>query len=1066
MIGKSVAWCSAAVLAGASWGVSAATFVVNSTVDGVDAAPGNNVCATAAGACTLRAAIQESNALAGADVITLPAGTYLLTIPGAGEDASATGDLDIMDDVDINGGNPASAAATIIDGGGAAGTLRDRVIDTMNGSTNRPVTIRINGVTIRGGYDASSPNGGGGICHHCTNTNINAANEVPTLHLMTVILRDNYSATAGAGVANHAVLMIDDSIIERNSTPYGSPDTGPTGFGGGMGGGLMNWGGTVSISRTTFANNYAQTGGGIYNQDAFLSGVVLLTDCTVKDNVAAFGGGVYNLAIGDFNFPARVGGQVGITVNRGTISGNFAEIDGGGVYNLAIGTIAMINTTVAMNQAGGRGGLASYPNRGGGIYNGGRLLDLINVTLAGNESAAVRVTGGTSDGSRGGDELFLNTQNAGGGPTNSIPMVVNLQNVIVGDGTGTDDNCNGATGFSALVTGGNNIDSGATCGFAGATNLSSVDPMVGALANNGGRMLTMGLFSGSPALNRGTACPAVDERGMPRDAQCDLGAVEQSAVGTPPVVTPPPGTPPPPATNTAPVARNGALAVNINAAVNGTLVAVDNERDPLTYRIATNGTLGTAAIVNASSGAFTYTAGTTAGTDTFTFVANDGRVDSNVATITVTVGTPTAPPPVNTPPVAAPGTLTVAPGATTQGVLSASDANGNALTYRINTPPARGTVTVTNAAAGVYNYTANAGVTGTDSFTFVANDGLVDSNVATIAVTYVAANAPPSANPGVLTVAAGATATGTLSATDVNSSDVVTYAMVTDARKGVLSINAATGVYTYTAAANATGTDSFTFKASDGKADSAVAAVTITITSANAPPAANPGVLSVVSGGSVVGQLAASDADGDRVSFAVTQQPAQGVVTITNAALGTFQYTANRGAAGSDTFAFTVNDGRAVSAPAAVNVTLGTGGTAATLLPQASDLALQVDGTGSVTAILPVSNESGASVVFELVKQSAQGQVTLNPSTGVFTYRATNGASGVDSFNYRATTGSAASNTAVVKLTFARAVSAPPANAPTANAGSASRTRTGGGALSPWWLMLVAGGALLRRRSV
>lgn len=1055
---KWISWWSGAALAGASFASAAATFVVNSTVDGVDAAPGNNSCATAAGACTLRAAIQESNALAGADIITLPSGTYVLTIPGAGEDAAATGDLDIIDDLTINGGNPTSAADTIIDGGGAAGTLRDRVIETMNGPTNRPVTIRINGVTIRGGYDASSPNGGGGICHHCTNTNINAANEVPTLHLMTVILRDNYSGTAGAGVANHAVLMIDDSIIERNSTPYGSPDSGPTGFGGGMGGGLMNWGGTVSISRTTFANNYAQTGGGIYNQDAFLSGVVLLTDCTVKDNVAAFGGGVYNLAIGDFNFPARVGGQVGFTVNRGTISGNFAEIDGGGVYNLAIGTIAMINATVAMNQAGGRGGLANYPNRGGGIYNGGRLLDLINVTLAGNESAAVRVTGGTADGSRGGDELFLNTQNAGGAPINSIPMVVNLQNVIVGDGAGTDDNCNGATGFSALVTGGNNIDSGSTCGFTGATNQSNIDPMVGALADNGGPMLTMALFNGSPALNRGTACPAVDERGMSRDAQCDLGAVEQSAVGAPPPV----GTPPPPAANTAPVARNGALAVNINTAINGTLVAVDNERDPLTYRIASNGTLGTAALISTSSGAFTYTAGAIAGTDTFTFVANDGRLDSNVATVTVTVGTPTAPPPVNTPPVAAPGTLTVAPGATAQGVLSASDANGNALTYRINTPPARGTVTVTNAAAGVYSYTANAGVTGTDSFTFVANDGLADSNSATIAVTYAAANAPPSANPGVLTVAAGASATGTLSATDSNG-DALTFAMVADARKGVLSINATTGAYAYTAASNATGTDSFTFKASDGKADSAVAAVTITITNANAPPAANPGVLSVASGASVVGQLVANDPDGDLVSFAVTQAPTQGVVTITNQALGTFQYTANRGAVGTDAFAFTVNDGRSVSAPAVVNVTLGTNGAAVKSLPQASDLALQVDGTGNVTAMLPVSNESGASVVFEIVKQAAQGEVTLNPSTGVFTYRAANGASGVDSFNYRVTTGGAASNTAVVKLSIARAVSAPPATTPTTTTGAATKAR-GGGALSLWWLVVAAGGMVLRRR--
>lgn len=57
------------------------TFTVNSTLDAVDAAPGNGVCATAGGACTLRAAIQEANAFGGNDVITLPVGIYALTIP-------------------------------------------------------------------------------------------------------------------------------------------------------------------------------------------------------------------------------------------------------------------------------------------------------------------------------------------------------------------------------------------------------------------------------------------------------------------------------------------------------------------------------------------------------------------------------------------------------------------------------------------------------------------------------------------------------------------------------------------------------------------------------------------------------------------------------------------------------------------------------------------------------------------------------------------------------------------------------------------------------------------------
>src|SRR3989442_3563837 len=93
--------------------LAAATFTVNDTADAVDAAPGNGSCATAGGTCTLRAAIQEANAHTGADTIMVPAGTYLLTIPGRGEDAAVTGDLDITDDVTITG---AGADSTIVDG--------------------------------------------------------------------------------------------------------------------------------------------------------------------------------------------------------------------------------------------------------------------------------------------------------------------------------------------------------------------------------------------------------------------------------------------------------------------------------------------------------------------------------------------------------------------------------------------------------------------------------------------------------------------------------------------------------------------------------------------------------------------------------------------------------------------------------------------------------------------------------------------------------------------------------------------------------------------------------------
>ncbi len=84
-------------------------------------------------------------------------------------------------------------------------------------------------------------------------------------------------------------------------------------------------------------------------------------------------------------------------------------------------------------------------------------------------------------------------------------------------------------------------------------------------------------------------------------------------------------------------------------------------------------------------------------------------------------------------PVAADGTLAVAPGATATGTLLATDSDGQALTYAAQTSPSKGSLTVT-AATGAYSYTANAGASGTDTFTFTANDGVLGSNVATVAV--------------------------------------------------------------------------------------------------------------------------------------------------------------------------------------------------------------------------------------------------------------------------------------------------------------------------------------------
>ena len=175
----------------------AADFTVGSTADAVDASPGDGVCDDGAGSCTLRAVIQEANALAGADTITLPAGTYTLTIAGTAEDADATGDLDITDELTITG---AGEAVTIIDGGGL-----DRVFHVIAG------TVEISDATIRNGM-ASPDDDGGGI------------RNLGTLTLANVTVSDN-TARFGGGIFNdpNATLTFDNTTVTSNTAavPWG-----------------------------------------------------------------------------------------------------------------------------------------------------------------------------------------------------------------------------------------------------------------------------------------------------------------------------------------------------------------------------------------------------------------------------------------------------------------------------------------------------------------------------------------------------------------------------------------------------------------------------------------------------------------------------------------------------------------------------------------------------------------------------------------------------------------------------------------------------------------------------
>jgi hypothetical protein len=176
--------------------------------------------------------------------------------------------------------------------------------------------------------------------------------------------------------------------------------------------------------------------------------------------------------------------------------------------------------------------------------------------------------------------------------------------------------------------------------------------------------------------------------------------------------------------NHPPVADTQSVTTNEDTAKAITLTADDLDGDTLTYSIVTSPTHGKLSGILPNA---TYTpVANYNGSDSFTFKANDGTVDSNIATVSVTVNA------VNDAPVANTQSVTTNQNTAKAITLNATDVDGDTLTYSIVTSPAHGTLSGTPPNV---TYTPVANYSGSDSFTFQANDGIANSNIATISIT-------------------------------------------------------------------------------------------------------------------------------------------------------------------------------------------------------------------------------------------------------------------------------------------------------------------------------------------
>lgn len=301
-----------------------ATIVVNTIADEV----GNN------SLCSLREAIRSANADnsiggctagTGKDTILLNAGVYNLSISGIGEDLAATGDLDITDDVVIQG---AGADLTTIVGDGG-----DRIFHVD--PAHNGIEVEIAGVALKDGFVPEEDTlGGGGIL-----------NEGAQLTLRDIEIR-NSRAERGGGVRNSidGSLEVVDGLFVDNVATW-------------EGGGIYS-DGTFSLKRVTLRSNEADRGGGF-----FADNNVTVQDAAIEGNQAKQGGGIYCDAI--------------CTISRASVHGNLALSGGygGGIYNE--NQTSLVNVTIDVNIA----------PVGGGIYNSGDL-SLNNVTIYKNTANA------------------------------------------------------------------------------------------------------------------------------------------------------------------------------------------------------------------------------------------------------------------------------------------------------------------------------------------------------------------------------------------------------------------------------------------------------------------------------------------------------------------------------------------------------------------------------------------------------------------------------------------------------------------------------------------------------
>ena len=464
--------------------------------------------------------ILENEISDGDTVVLEPGVTYVL-------DNCEAGDIGIDGVVTIQGNG-----ATIEQ------TCPDRVLYTQD-------EITLENVTVTGG-DVEGP--GGGLFEDSDNP----------ITLTGVTFTANTASDSGGGVATSGDISVSDSTFSDNT------DTG------GDGGGIKVFSdvGTTTITNSTFTGNSTDGWGGAWEQQGRDTESAAASPYVLQVSGSTFTG---NTADGDGGGALDTEDDATITIDHSTLSGN------SGGWGGAVGTFGQV-TSFSSNASTFSGNTSA--DDGGAVHmSGGEVpvplaavdasstnAQFVNSTITGNTEASfgaiavegelslnqVTLTNNTSRGQQSETKSSSNRGNVGafavdGDAANVAAFTFTSRNSVVAQPVGAA-NC---TEFETPATdGGYNFSDDTSCGFTDPTSNVKTpnDPVLGALANNGGPTQTLLPLTGSPLLDAipPASCGAdVDQRGItrPQGAGCDIGAVEVEVVAPTPapaavVITP------------------------------------------------------------------------------------------------------------------------------------------------------------------------------------------------------------------------------------------------------------------------------------------------------------------------------------------------------------------------------------------------------------------------------------------------------------------------------------------------------------------------------------------------